>query len=461
MSNVALLNYSSPVTEEIAPEVILRLRGFGVAFRERTVLSSVDLDIPARGIVVLMGPSGTGKSTLVRTLAGFNATNPGIRTWGEASYLGRPLGTGELPSLVAQSARLLMSTVFENLVSGLPERRQLALPAQRALVARLLARADVPGTEGILDKEVVQLPLALQRVIAILRMNIAKPRLLCVDEPTTDIPDADNEWLLAFLRRIAKEHAVLVVLHNQGHARTLGGDAVLLAGGVVQDRKAIPTFFDAPTTAIAREFARSGTCTVPSPDADPETLDENVPPPVPVPEEARRYVSDAFGPRGFLWVKNGRLAGTPKPGVVLDAEYDLEALKRVGVDSLITLTEAKLESEPLERFGITSYWFPIPDMGAPSQEQAESICQEIDRLLVGNHVVAVHCYAGLGRTGTVLAAYLIWEGQAALAALEAVRRIDTRWVQSTEQVAFLQEFARTLESRGSAKAKKGRSLTSN
>ncbi len=69
---------------------LLALRGFGVAFRERIILGDIDLEIPDRGVVVLLGPGGTGKSTLLRTIAGFNDANPSLRTWGEALFLGAP-----------------------------------------------------------------------------------------------------------------------------------------------------------------------------------------------------------------------------------------------------------------------------------------------------------------------------------------------------------------------------------
>jgi len=428
-----------------ASDVVLGLRGFGIAFRERVVLASVDLDVPARGAFVLLGPAGTGKSTLLRTIAGFNAVNPSLRTWGEAQYLGEPLGSGELPALVAQSARLMIASVLENVVSGLPERQQLTPRDQRALAKRLLDRAGLAEAKDLLDEHVVRLPLALQRHIAILRVAAAGPRLVCVDEPTTDLAAAESERLLRYLRALAEERAVLAVLHNQQHARALGGEGVLLAGGVVQERQPIPSLFDSPRSAACREFARNGTCSVPAPDARSEDLDGSAPAPAPVPEAARRWVSDAFGPRGFLWLKPGILAGTPRPGVVQDIEYDLRALQRVGVTCLVTLLEARLDVELLARFGIANVFSPIPDMGAPGVDQAEALCREIAARIERSEIVAVHCHAGLGRTGTVLAAFLIWEGQSALDALESVRRVEPRWVQSEEQVAFLDAFAHSLE----------------
>ena len=424
--------------------IIFELRRFGVGFAQKVVLAEVDLTVPDRGIVTLMGPCGTGKSTLLRTIAGHNNPNPSLRTWGEASFLGSPLGSGETPALVGQSARLMMASVQENIVCNLPERNNLSQAQQRALAGRLLADAGVGELAEQLDEPVVRLSLARQRHVAVIRAAAAGPRLLCLDEPTTGLNDEDAERLIRHLRQEAAKRALIVTVHNQQHARQLGGDLVLLAGGRVQERQPTQAFFVAPLSQAGREFIQGGTCAVPAPDARPEELDETVAPPPPLPSAARAYVSDAFGPRGFLWLKRGLLAGTPIPGVFHDMDYDLAALKRVGVTWLITLTEQRLDEARLARHGISSAWHPVVDMAAPSIMEAVAICRVIDQLIDDGEVVAVHCYAGLGRTGTVLATYLIWQGSNALDALEAVRRVEPRWVQSQVQVSFLERFAETM-----------------
>lgn len=431
-------------------DAVLSLQGFGVAFGEKVVLASVELQVPERQVTVLLGPSGTGKSTLLRTLAGFNDANPSLRTWGHALFEGRPVAEGEPPALVSQSARLMMASVLENIVHDLPERRNLTPLQQRQLALRMLESAGLDELLMQLDEPVIHLTLAQQRHLAIMRLAATGTRLLCMDEPTTGLNDEEAERLLDYIALQSSQRAMLVVLHNLVHARRLGGQVVLLAGGVVQEAAPSEAFFAAPQSEAGQCFVRTGSCSVPAPDSVPEELDPETPPPPPLPAAAREYVSDSFGPRGFLWLKKGQLAGTPRPGVFHDIDYDLKALQRVGVTCLVTLTERAPEIEEMRQYGIGNIWSPIRDMEAPSLTQAASLCKQIERRMQQHEVVAVHCRAGLGRTGTLLAAYLIWEGAEALSALETVRRVEPRWVQSEAQVAFLERFSSALAERASA-----------
>jgi ABC-type multidrug transport system ATPase subunit len=460
LSSAAYLPYLAermiiPRAHTAGRDSLLRLCGFGLAARRRVLLAEIDLEIPERGVVVLMGPAGAGKSVLLRWLAGLCRGGSILRHWGIARYAGRPLGHGELPALVEQNARLLMSTVLENVLFHLPGRGALPAAEQREKARRLLAEHGMGDLIPALGELVASHSFALQRRLALLRTALAEPRLLCLDETTAQLDDGDAAEVVAQIRREGERRTVLVTTHNQRHARAFGGTVALLAGGRIQEHRPTADFFAAPESPAGRDFVRTGSCNCPSPDARIADLayDTVLPPPLPaaayrvLAEEAGGFVSDALGPEGFRWLKPGRLGGCPQPGLLRDLDDELQALRRVGVTLLVSLLDQSLDTAALARHGLSGISFPIADMGSPAIADALSLCERIADRLGRGEVVAFHCRAGLGRTGTMLAAQLIWEGATDQQALAKVRRVEAGWVQSEEQQRFLECFAGVLAAR--------------
>ncbi len=169
----------------------LELVEYGLAFGEKVVLADVTLEVPARGILVLMGPGGAGKSSLLRTISGANSGNPSLRTWGRAVLSGRAIQPGWEPVLVAQKAKLLIGTVLENLMSSYPERAALTTREQVEAAQRLLADSGLDELSSSLESRVIDLPLGVQRRLAVARSAAPDPPLLCVDEPTSDLSDEE------------------------------------------------------------------------------------------------------------------------------------------------------------------------------------------------------------------------------------------------------------------------------
>lgn len=425
---------------------VLTLRGFSVAFGDTTIVEAIDLDVPARGVTALLGSGGAGKSTLLRTLAGHNDAQPALRTWGQARLQGRPLATGPRPSLVGQNAKLLLATVAQNLAFGLPDRERLTPLEQRIVVRAALEQAGMSELRSALDTSVVDLPLGLQRCLSVVRTILADPPLVLLDEPTVGLDDDERARLIELLRGEAERRAILLVTHDRTVALALGGLTVLLAQGRVQEVAPTATFFGAPATPAGRLFVETGSCYVPAAppdDAVAEVTTEvvSVAPPAPPPPAPR-------APRSLHWVLPQRLAGLPRPGLLEDVDADLAGLSWLGVEVLVNLEETEtVPRAAIERAGLVPLHVPIVDMEAPSATAALALFEAIDRAIRAGRPVAVHCRAGLGRTGTILAAYLIFTGLEALDALEKVRRVQPRFVQSKAQLDFLDRFAAVVARR--------------
>jgi len=141
---------------------------------------------------------------------------------------------------------------------------------------------------------------------------------------------------------------------------------------------------------------------------------------------------------GAYWVRPGELLAGPYPCApdLPAAELRVADLLACGVDFVVDLTEpgeynlrpywpilqrqAEAASQQIERWNS-----PIQDMGTPTVAQMREILVRIDAAIEGGRIVYVHCFGGIGRTGTVIGCHLVgrgMEGRAALAEIERLRR---------------------------------------
>lgn len=143
-------------------------------------------------------------------------------------------------------------------------------------------------------------------------------------------------------------------------------------------------------------------------------------------------------PRNFSWFEQGKLAGSARP----ESEAELKGAKNEGVIAIISLTGTPLNPGVVERLGFEYLHAHIS--GAPNVNQLDEIVRFIEQKNAESKPVLVHCGEGTGRTGTVLAAYLVYHGLAADEAIKRVRQKRLDSIQNPEQEIAIRQYEKML-----------------
>lgn len=136
------------------------------------------------------------------------------------------------------------------------------------------------------------------------------------------------------------------------------------------------------------------------------------------------------------WVIPDKLAGVRKP-----MAEELTALQTAGVGAIVSVMDDPSNLDLYEQANIPYLWLPTKGGTAPSREQIQELQNFVESQNRLNHAVAIHCTSGRRRTGTMLAAYLIYAGSPYDSAIQTVQKanpdVELREAQST----FLRELA--------------------
>lgn len=156
-------------------------------------------------------------------------------------------------------------------------------------------------------------------------------------------------------------------------------------------------------------------------------------------------------PSNYSFVIPKLLAGMACPGVIYPIEDDLEQLKEDGISAVVTLTEYSLPQNLLFEYGFEYLHLPIADFTPPTIAQINKFTSFVFKMNQENTGVAVHCAAGVGRTGTMLACYLVYLGETSENAIKQIRSIRPGSIETSAQEDIIHKYYKENTNNGRCK----------
>ncbi len=159
---------------------------------------------------------------------------------------------------------------------------------------------------------------------------------------------------------------------------------------------------------------------------------------------------------GFFWLIEHEIAGMSQPtGIAAASTHrggpisqecrdELRELELRGIGSIVSLTERPLNAALIRRHGFRYLHLPVRDMNPPTMDQIKRFLRFVRSCRKEKRAVVVHCLGGAGRTGTLLACYLVSKGYDAESAIRAVRLCRSGAIETEEQVRVIEQLAEQL-----------------
>ena len=216
-----------------AENISVKVTDLRKSFNHEEVLKSISFEVKPGEVFVIMGPSGSGKSVLLRHIIGLETPDSGeILIQGQSIEDPAVLGQYRL-AMVFQSAALLKSlTVGENVGLYLTE-HETKPPAE---IGRIVARAlETVGLKGLENRPPSELSGGMQKRVAIARALVIEPQLVLFDEPTSELDPLMSVTVGEEIRKLnQRTHATtIVVTHDRDLAFGLAHRMAMIADGQI------------------------------------------------------------------------------------------------------------------------------------------------------------------------------------------------------------------------------------
>jgi sulfate/thiosulfate transport system ATP-binding protein len=230
----------------------IAVRNVGKKFGDFVALDDVSVDIPSGSLTALLGPSGGGKTTLLRVIAGLETPDSGTVEIAGTDSTDLPPQRRNVGFVFQHYAAFKHMTVFKNVAFGLSIRKR----PKAEIRARVMELLELVHLEHLADRYPSQLSGGQRQRMALARALAVEPEVLLLDEPFGALDAQVRKELRTWLRRLHDEVHVTTafVTHDQEEAMDVADLIVVIAGGKVEQAGTPDELYDQPANEFVMGF---------------------------------------------------------------------------------------------------------------------------------------------------------------------------------------------------------------
>ena len=230
----------------VTQQMSVTLKQAVITRRGTRTLGPINMTLAATGFTIVLGPNGSGKTSLLKVLHGVERLSSGLVTWSVANVDAR-----QAQAYVFQKPIMLRRSVRQNLAYPL----QLRKFHKSQINACVEDWAERINLQDALNRPATRLSGGEQQKLALARALIRDPKVLFLDEPCANLDGRSTREIETLLRdSCASGTRIIMATHDLGQARRLASEIVFLLEGEVREQSTAEDFFDAQQTVEARAF---------------------------------------------------------------------------------------------------------------------------------------------------------------------------------------------------------------